>query len=60
MKKRESILSLIDAKGTTGYITLEAFSRMYDKVSNESDVHSYEMLVFGMSGARNKNNNRNY
>ncbi|EOA19134.1 hypothetical protein CARUB_v10007805mg [Capsella rubella] len=53
-EKRESILSLIDARGTIGYIVPEVFSRMYGRVSHKSDVYSYGMLVLEMIGARNK------
>ncbi|KAL1222286.1 LEAF RUST 10 DISEASE-RESISTANCE LOCUS RECEPTOR-LIKE PROTEIN KINASE-like 2.1 [Cardamine amara subsp. amara] len=53
-EKRESILSLLDARGTIGYIAPEVFSRMYGRVSHRSDVYSYGMLVLEMIGARNK------
>ncbi|EOA26155.1 hypothetical protein CARUB_v10019593mg [Capsella rubella] len=53
-EKRESILSLLDARGTIGYIAPEVFSGMYGRVSHKSDVYSYGMLVLEMIGARNK------
>ncbi|KFK33632.1 hypothetical protein AALP_AA5G038800 [Arabis alpina] len=53
-EKRESILSLMDARGTIGYIAPEVFSRMYGGISHKSDVYSYGMLVLEMIGARNK------
>ncbi|XP_010450949.1 PREDICTED: LEAF RUST 10 DISEASE-RESISTANCE LOCUS RECEPTOR-LIKE PROTEIN KINASE-like 2.2 [Camelina sativa] len=53
-EKQESILSLLDTRGTVGYITPELFSRMYGNVSHKSDVYSYGMLVLEMIGARNK------
>ncbi|KAJ4868665.1 Protein kinase superfamily protein [Raphanus sativus] len=53
-EKKESILSLLDARGTIGYIAPEVFSRMYGRVSHKSDVYSYGMLVLEMIGARNK------
>ncbi|CAL9224444.1 unnamed protein product, partial [Arabidopsis halleri] len=53
-EKRESILSLIDARGTIGYIAPEVFSGMYGRVSHKSDVYSYGMLVLEMIGAKNK------
>ncbi|XP_024014419.1 LOW QUALITY PROTEIN: probable receptor-like protein kinase At5g39020 [Eutrema salsugineum] len=53
-EKRESIMSLIDARGTIGYIAPEVFSRMYGGISHKSDVYSYGMLVLEMIGARNK------
>ncbi|RID54075.1 hypothetical protein BRARA_G01427 [Brassica rapa] len=53
-EKQESILSLLDTRGTVGYIAPELFSRMYGSVSHKSDVYSYGMLVLEMVGARNK------
>ncbi|CAA0406080.1 unnamed protein product [Arabidopsis thaliana] len=53
-EKRESILSLLDARGTIGYIAPEVFSGMYGRVSHKSDVYSYGMLVLEMIGAKNK------
>ncbi|CAN8243635.1 unnamed protein product [Cochlearia groenlandica] len=53
-EKKESILSLLDTRGTIGYIAPELFSRMYGSVSHKSDVYSFGMLVLEMIGARNK------
>ncbi|CAA7055493.1 unnamed protein product [Microthlaspi erraticum] len=53
-EKRESVMSLIDTRGTIGYIAPEVFSRMYGGISHKSDVYSYGMLVLEMIGARNK------
>ncbi|EOA23165.1 hypothetical protein CARUB_v10016809mg [Capsella rubella] len=53
-EKQESILSLLDTRGTMGYIAPELFSRMYGNVSHKSDVYSYGMLVLEMIGERNK------
>ncbi|CAN7059294.1 unnamed protein product [Brassica rapa subsp. trilocularis] len=53
-EKRESILSLLDTRGTIGYIAPELVSRIYGRVSYKSDVYSYGMLVLEMIGARNK------
>ncbi|KAF8050072.1 hypothetical protein N665_2051s0007 [Sinapis alba] len=53
-EKKESMLSLLDTRGTIGYIAPEVFSRMYGRVSHKSDVYSYGMLVLEMIGARNK------
>ncbi|XP_010435808.1 PREDICTED: probable receptor-like protein kinase At5g39030 [Camelina sativa] len=53
-EKRESVVSLINARGTIGYIAPEVFSRMYGRVSHKSDVYSYGMLILDMIGARNK------
>ncbi|KAF8050222.1 hypothetical protein N665_2022s0008 [Sinapis alba] len=44
-EKRESILSLLDMRGTIGYIAPEVFSRIYGRVSYKSDVYSYGMLA---------------
>ncbi|ESQ28737.1 hypothetical protein EUTSA_v10019689mg, partial [Eutrema salsugineum] len=53
-EKKESVLSLLDTRGTIGYIAPELFSKMYGRVSHKSDVYSYGMLVLEMIGARNK------
>ncbi|XP_010496111.1 PREDICTED: LEAF RUST 10 DISEASE-RESISTANCE LOCUS RECEPTOR-LIKE PROTEIN KINASE-like 2.3 isoform X2 [Camelina sativa] len=53
-EKKESIMSLLDTRGTIGYIAPEMFSRAYGSVSHKSDVYSYGMLVLGMIGATNK------
>ncbi|CAL9224446.1 unnamed protein product [Arabidopsis halleri] len=53
-ENQESILSLLDTRGTIGYIAPELFSRVYGNVSHKSDVYSYGMLVLEMTGERNK------
>ncbi|XP_033139442.1 LEAF RUST 10 DISEASE-RESISTANCE LOCUS RECEPTOR-LIKE PROTEIN KINASE-like 2.5 isoform X6 [Brassica rapa] len=53
-ERKESILSLLDTRGTIGYIAPEVFSRVYGRVSHKSDVYSYGMLVLEMIGARTK------
>ncbi|XP_023638635.1 LEAF RUST 10 DISEASE-RESISTANCE LOCUS RECEPTOR-LIKE PROTEIN KINASE-like 2.3 isoform X2 [Capsella rubella] len=53
-ERRESMMSLLDARGTIGYIAPEVFSGMYGRVSHKSDVYSYGMLVLEMIGAKNK------
>ncbi|KAL1213117.1 LEAF RUST 10 DISEASE-RESISTANCE LOCUS RECEPTOR-LIKE PROTEIN KINASE-like 2.5 [Cardamine amara subsp. amara] len=58
-EKKESILSLLDARGTIGYIAPEVFSRMYGRVSHKSDVYSYGMLLLEMIGVRNKRADQN-
>ena len=53
-ERNERILSLLDTRGTIGYIAPEAFSRVYGRVSHKSDVYSYGMSVLEMIGARTK------
>ncbi|CAH8383106.1 unnamed protein product [Eruca vesicaria subsp. sativa] len=53
-EKKESALSLLDTRGTIGYIAPEMISRVYGSVSHKSDVYSFGMLVLEMIGARNK------
>ncbi|KAL1192393.1 LEAF RUST 10 DISEASE-RESISTANCE LOCUS RECEPTOR-LIKE PROTEIN KINASE-like 2.8 [Cardamine amara subsp. amara] len=53
-EKRESIMSLLETRGTIGYIAPEVFSRIYGRISHKSDVYSYGILVLEMIGARNK------
>ncbi|CAL9239580.1 unnamed protein product, partial [Arabidopsis halleri] len=52
--RKVRILSLLDTRGTIGYIAPEVFSRVYGRVSHKSDVYSYGMLVLEIIGARNK------
>uniref|UniRef100_A0A0D3CYI8 Wall-associated receptor kinase C-terminal domain-containing protein n=1 Tax=Brassica oleracea var. oleracea TaxID=109376 RepID=A0A0D3CYI8_BRAOL len=53
-ERKESMLSLLDTRGTIGYIAPQVFSRVYGRVSHKSDVYSYGMLVLEMIGARTK------
>nr|XP_023916205.1 LEAF RUST 10 DISEASE-RESISTANCE LOCUS RECEPTOR-LIKE PROTEIN KINASE-like 2.1 [Quercus suber] len=53
-KKKESIVSMLGARGTIGYIAPEVFSRNFGGVSHKSDVYSYGMLILEMVGV-NKN-----
>ncbi|KAJ9140782.1 hypothetical protein P3X46_031386 [Hevea brasiliensis] len=50
--RKESIISLMDARGTAGYIAPEVFCRNFGVVSHKSDVYSYGMLVLEMVGGR--------
>ncbi|XP_006405787.2 LEAF RUST 10 DISEASE-RESISTANCE LOCUS RECEPTOR-LIKE PROTEIN KINASE-like 2.1 [Eutrema salsugineum] len=52
-KNKESIMSMLDARGTFGYIAPEVFSKNFGAVSHKSDVYSYGMVVLEMIGARN-------
>ncbi|KAJ7000252.1 hypothetical protein NC653_010894 [Populus alba x Populus x berolinensis] len=50
--KKESIVSMMGARGTIGYIAPEVFCRNFGGVSQKSDVYSYGMLVLEMIGGR--------
>ncbi|EOA26711.1 hypothetical protein CARUB_v10022795mg [Capsella rubella] len=54
-KNNESIMSMLDARGTIGYIAPEVFSKNFGGVSHKSDVYSYGMVVLEMIGARDNN-----
>ncbi|KAK7392903.1 hypothetical protein VNO78_21353 [Psophocarpus tetragonolobus] len=53
-----SIVSMMVARGTVGYIAPELFCRNFGGVSHKSDVYSYGMMVLEMLGARENNNDR--
>ncbi|PSS33592.1 Leaf rust 10 disease-resistance locus receptor-like protein kinase [Actinidia chinensis var. chinensis] len=53
-QRKESIISMMGARGTAGYIAPEVISRTFGGVSHKSDVYSYGMLVLDMTGAREK------
>ncbi|XP_060203073.1 LEAF RUST 10 DISEASE-RESISTANCE LOCUS RECEPTOR-LIKE PROTEIN KINASE-like 2.4 [Lycium barbarum] len=53
--EKESVISMLGARGTIGYIAPEVFSRNFGGVSHKSDVYSYGMMVLEMVGGR-----RNY
>ncbi|KAG6777306.1 hypothetical protein POTOM_017125 [Populus tomentosa] len=50
--RKESIVSMMCARGTIGYIAPEVFCRNFGGVSHKSDVYSYGMLVLEMIGGR--------
>ncbi|KAK3225288.1 hypothetical protein Dsin_005150 [Dipteronia sinensis] len=50
--KNESIVSMLEARGTIGYIAPEVFNRNFGEVSHKSDVYSYGMMVLEMVGGR--------
>ncbi|CAI9262301.1 unnamed protein product [Lactuca saligna] len=50
--RKESIVSMIEARGTIGYIAPEVFNRSFGGVSHKSDVYSYGMLILEMVGGR--------
>ncbi|CAA7042790.1 unnamed protein product [Microthlaspi erraticum] len=53
-KKNDSIISMLYARGTAGYIAPEVFSKSYGGVSHKSDVYSYGMVVLELIGATSK------
>ncbi|XP_024169985.1 LEAF RUST 10 DISEASE-RESISTANCE LOCUS RECEPTOR-LIKE PROTEIN KINASE-like 2.1 isoform X2 [Rosa chinensis] len=50
--RKESIISMLDARGTIGYMAPEVFSRNFGRVSAKSDVYSYAMMILEMVGGR--------
>ncbi|KAL4639423.1 hypothetical protein ACB092_03G217000 [Castanea dentata] len=51
--REESVISMLGARGTAGYIAPEVFCRNIGRVSHKSDVYSYGMMVLEMVGGRN-------
>ncbi|KAL8463341.1 hypothetical protein ACS0TY_034121 [Phlomoides rotata] len=49
---RSSIVSMMVARGTYGYIAPEVFCRNFGEVSHKSDVYSYGMMVLEMAGGK--------
>ncbi|XVF50547.1 hypothetical protein PTKIN_Ptkin04bG0110000 [Pterospermum kingtungense] len=49
---KDSAISMMDARGTVGYIAPELFSRNFGKLSHKSDVYSFGMMVLEMVGGR--------
>ncbi|KAG2700850.1 hypothetical protein I3760_06G016800 [Carya illinoinensis] len=50
--REQSIISMLGARGTAGYIAPEVFCRNFGGVSHKSDVYSYGMMVLEMVGGR--------
>jgi serine/threonine protein kinase len=50
--KEESIISMLGARGTVGYLAPELSCRNFGRVSHKSDVYSYGMMVLEMVGGR--------
>ncbi|TXG51434.1 hypothetical protein EZV62_023958 [Acer yangbiense] len=50
--RKESMVSMLEARGTIGYIAPEVFSRNFGEVSHKSDVYSYGMMILEMVGGR--------
>ncbi|XP_059670468.1 probable receptor-like protein kinase At5g39020 [Cornus florida] len=51
-QRKNSIMSMVGARGTIGYIAPEVFSRNFGGVSHKSDVYSYGMMVLEMVGGK--------
>ncbi|XP_020211974.1 LEAF RUST 10 DISEASE-RESISTANCE LOCUS RECEPTOR-LIKE PROTEIN KINASE-like 2.5 isoform X2 [Cajanus cajan] len=50
--RKESIVSMPDARGTIGYVAPEVWNRNFGGVSHKSDVYSYGMMLLEMVGGR--------
>ncbi|KAA8542732.1 hypothetical protein F0562_023884 [Nyssa sinensis] len=50
--KKDSIISMLGARGTIGYIAPEVLCRNFGGVSHKSDVYSYGMMILEMVGGR--------
>ncbi|KAJ4825177.1 hypothetical protein Tsubulata_022544, partial [Turnera subulata] len=50
--RKESIMSMSEARGTIGYIAPEVFLRHLGGVSHKSDVYSYGMMILEMVEGR--------
>ncbi|KAJ9679773.1 hypothetical protein PVL29_021628 [Vitis rotundifolia] len=50
--KEQSVVSMIGARGTMGYIAPKMLSRNFGNVSYKSDVYSFGMLLIEMVGGR--------
>ncbi|CAJ2637016.1 unnamed protein product [Trifolium pratense] len=50
--KKESIISMSNARGTIGYVAPELWNRNFGGVSHKSDVYSYGMMLLEMVGGR--------
>ncbi|KAF9606182.1 hypothetical protein IFM89_023637 [Coptis chinensis] len=53
-----SVVSMVGARGTIGYIAPEVYCRNFGGVSHKSDVYSYGMMAFEMIGGRKNINTR--
>ncbi|KAK5802935.1 hypothetical protein PVK06_030568 [Gossypium arboreum] len=49
---KESVISVLDARGKIGYIAPELFSRNFGRVSHKADVYSFGMMVLEIVGGR--------
>ncbi|KAL5809910.1 hypothetical protein ACOSQ4_026478 [Xanthoceras sorbifolium] len=51
-KRKESIISMLGARGTAGYIAPEVFCRTFGEVSYKCDMYNYGMMILEMVGGR--------
>ncbi|KAK9688677.1 hypothetical protein RND81_09G002900 [Saponaria officinalis] len=51
---KNSFTSMLEARGTIGYIAPEVFCKNFGGVSHKSDVYSYGMMVLDMACGRKK------
>ncbi|XP_044506782.1 LEAF RUST 10 DISEASE-RESISTANCE LOCUS RECEPTOR-LIKE PROTEIN KINASE-like 2.4 [Mangifera indica] len=51
-KNKESILLMLEARGTIGYIAPEVYSRNFGGVSHKSDVYSYGIMILEIVGGK--------
>ncbi|XP_031277512.1 PR5-like receptor kinase [Pistacia vera] len=56
--QKESIISMLNARGTVGYIAPEVICRNFGGVSHKSDIYSYGMMILEIVGARKNINVR--
>ncbi|XP_028793049.1 LEAF RUST 10 DISEASE-RESISTANCE LOCUS RECEPTOR-LIKE PROTEIN KINASE-like 2.5 [Neltuma alba] len=54
--KKESFISISEARGTIGYLAPEVWNRNIGGVSYKSDVYSYGMMLLDMVGGRKNKN----
>ncbi|KAI3818858.1 hypothetical protein L1987_12679 [Smallanthus sonchifolius] len=50
--RKDSLVSMLEARGTLGYIAPELYNKNFGRVSHKSDVYSYGMLLLEMVGGR--------
>nr|XP_043614307.1 LEAF RUST 10 DISEASE-RESISTANCE LOCUS RECEPTOR-LIKE PROTEIN KINASE-like 2.4 [Erigeron canadensis] len=55
-KTKESIVSVMGARGTAGYMAPEVFFKNLGGASHKSDIYSYGMMVLEMAGVRKNHN----
>ncbi|KAK4280778.1 hypothetical protein QN277_012356 [Acacia crassicarpa] len=58
--RKESVVSISEARGTIGYLAPEVWNRNIGRVSHKSDVFSYGMMLLDMVGERNNMNAEDY